>query len=269
VFAAGKDHAAGRGSKRNLRGTYYSSPFMRDLQNCPQLLSLYEEMVGEPVMPHATHSNTPHINLSTPGSKVAVDHWHVDSLAYNGVILLSDVKEMEGGDLELFMGPKKEAYEALKNHGMDGLKGKIETVSYEEPGKMILCQGSEIFHHVTPVLSNTVRISTTHCLTPRNAFQPPKTLLATMMTCDHDTGIAPYEYYREKTWHISHVLSHFAKNTPFSADGTVLGAKLRPVIEELTRAANILDSTQSDAQGYFDEEKGSTEVDENKTFNQG
>merc|ERR1719369_2384442 len=101
--------------------------------NCPQLLKLYEEMVGEPVMPHATYSNVPHVNLSTPGSKVAVDHWHVDSLAYVGVILLTDMKQNEGGDLELFAGTKEKGYEAFQKDGVDGLEGKIETVSYEGP----------------------------------------------------------------------------------------------------------------------------------------
>ena len=29
-----------------------------------------------------------------------------------------------------------------------------EVISYENPGKMILAQGSEVLHHVTPLLSD-------------------------------------------------------------------------------------------------------------------
>lgn len=32
-----------------------------------------------------------------------------------------------------------------------------EVISYERPGKMILAQGSEVLHHVTPVASNQRR----------------------------------------------------------------------------------------------------------------
>jgi hypothetical protein len=29
----------------------------------------------------------------------------------------------------------------------------VERISYEAPGRMMLCQGSEILHHVTPIRS--------------------------------------------------------------------------------------------------------------------
>ena len=34
---------------------------------------------------------------------------------------------------------------------------KCEAISYEKAGKMILAQGSEILHHVTPVLNDSKR----------------------------------------------------------------------------------------------------------------
>ncbi len=56
-----------------------------------------------------------------------------------------------GGDLELMMMEKRKAMAGLQ---ADTIKpGDSEVVSYEQPGKMILAQGSEILHHVTPVKS--------------------------------------------------------------------------------------------------------------------
>ena len=61
--------------------------------------------------------------------------------------------EMIGGNLEIAMANKELALEkiARKEH-VD-----LETVIYGRPGKMILAQGSEILHHVTPVKSKNVR----------------------------------------------------------------------------------------------------------------
>ena len=40
------------------------------------------------------------VNLSIEGAVGPVDIWHYDSVAYTGVVLLSDVKSMVGGKLE-------------------------------------------------------------------------------------------------------------------------------------------------------------------------
>ena len=48
-----------------------------------------------------------------------------------------------------------------KNRGFEALaKGTVvrgkdtEVIGYESPGKMILAQGSEVMHHVTPLISH-------------------------------------------------------------------------------------------------------------------
>ena len=57
--------ASARGSKRALRGLYYSSPFIRDLQNCPQLLEMFQVCVGEKLLPHFCFSNSPQVLLNS------------------------------------------------------------------------------------------------------------------------------------------------------------------------------------------------------------
>lgn len=46
-----------------LRGLYYSSPFIRDLQNCPELLNMFQEFVGEPLLPHFCFSSSPQVKI--------------------------------------------------------------------------------------------------------------------------------------------------------------------------------------------------------------
>ena len=38
------------------------------------------------------------VNFSTPGSLAPVDHWHNDSIAYAGVVVISDMEGMKGGE---------------------------------------------------------------------------------------------------------------------------------------------------------------------------
>jgi len=254
--------ASSRGTKRALRGLYYSSPFIRDLQNCPQVLDVFQQCVGEPLLPHFCFSNSPQVNLSSPGAVGPVDHWHNDSIAYAGVVVISDMEGMEGGDLELFKGDKEVGKEMLRSGGMP--KEMVETVSYENPGKMILTHGSEVLHHVTPVTSDHVRLTLIFGLSPANAFQPPLTILSSMIRVDWATGVAPYEFYREKAWQASHALQHLAEKTTFTRSGQDMARKLRSVIGELVRAADLLDGTASDTITFFDETKNREEMDYEK-----
>ena len=82
------------------------------------------------------------VNFSTPGSLTPVDHWHNDSIAYAGVVVISDMEGMVGGDLELFRGNKEEGKKMLREGRLE--QEMVETVSYENPGKMILTHGSEV-----------------------------------------------------------------------------------------------------------------------------
>ena len=89
-----------------------------------------------------------------------------DSVAYTGVILLSDMTKMIGGNLEISMMNKELALEKIAR----GEHVAKETVQYEKPGKMILAQGSEILHHVTPVESTQERYQFTSNCTFQNIF---------------------------------------------------------------------------------------------------
>ena len=169
--------ASSRGNKTILRGLYYVSPWIRDLQACKRLCDHFCEIAGEPLVPHPSFCNSPQVcmqihifkkkfheflilinlfkqvNLSIEGSKGPVDHWHYDSIAYTGVVLLNNVEVMEGGELEIMHADKIEGLDLLAK----GKDYKAEAVNYEHPGRMILAQGSEILHHVTRVENNIER----------------------------------------------------------------------------------------------------------------
>jgi len=248
-----------RGSKRALRGLYYCSPFLRDLQNCSELLDMFKEYVGEELLPHFCFSSSPQVNISSPDPLTPIDHWHNDSIAYAGVVVISDMEGMKGGDLELFKGNKEMGKQMLHEDRLNS--SLVETVSYENAGKMILTHGSEVLHHVTPVTSNHTRITLIFGLTPANAFQPPLTILSTMVRVDWAKGVAAFEFFREKAWQTSNALAYLAEETLFTQHGESLSRKLRSVATELNRAANLLNGTTDDAITFFDEIKNKEEID--------
>jgi len=249
-----------RGSKRALRGLFYSSPFIRALQTSPRLLGLLATLAGEPLVPHACLSNSPQVNLSSPGSTSPVDHWHTDSIAYAGVVILSDMQDMQGGELELYRGHADEGRRLLRTSG--GIPSEqVERVSYQAAGNMILTRGSAVLHHVTPVTSNTVRTTLILGFQPANAFQPPCTVLGPLIRVDWDTGIAPYEYYRAVAWQLATALTGLAKQTGFTRDGAALALKLRTVEAELGRVAALLEGSQTDTIPYYNENTRAEEMD--------
>ena len=74
-----------------------------------------------------------------------------------------------------------------------------------------------------------------------------------MMEVDRENGVAPYEFYREKAWQASNALAYLAEETEFTLSGEQLARKLRSVLGELARAADLLDGTTRDAITAFDE----------------
>ena len=122
----------------------------------------------------------------------------------------------------------------------------------------------QVLHHVTPVTSDHVRLTLIFGLSPANAFQPPLTILSSMIRVDWASGVAPYEFYREKAWQASHALAYLAQETSFTLSGEELARKLRSVTAELARAADLLDGSTSDTITFFDETKNKEEMDYEK-----
>ena len=63
---------------------------------------------------------------------------------------------------------------------------------------IVTCHMSRYCHNIV-----TCHVSRVTCCSPANAFQPPLTILSSMTRVDWATGVAPYEFYREKAWQVS------------------------------------------------------------------
>jgi len=245
-----------RGSRIGIRGLYFSSPWVRDLHSCPQVLDHVSNIVGEKVVITHNLPSAPHINSSVPGAKGAAEFWHWDSIGFVGNFLITDTNDMDGGDLEII---KKEKYAGMKALVEGNLRANdIEKVSYEAPGKMVLAQGSEILHHVTPIKSLNKRTVVVFCFAPANVFKPDKMVLQTYIQEDKPLGnkSAIFDFFRGRAWVCGNALVGMTKSIPYTEDGEMLAERLRSVAEELTRCADLVAQKTNDAIGFFDESKG-------------
>lgn len=135
-----------------LRGLGYLSQFARDFAYSPEVLDWLSHMSGTPMHPHDMPMNIAHVNVGQIGNERNVDEWHLDSVPYVMVVLLSDATEMQGGELQVArLRDPHEALEKIRTGRID--PSMIDTVNYPGPGYAIFMQGSYIAHSVTPVRS--------------------------------------------------------------------------------------------------------------------
>ena len=84
-----------------MRGVGYLSKFARDLTYDPSVLAALSSMAGTPIWPEDHAVNNPQINFGEIGGDKPVDKWHLDSVPFVMVLILSDLVDMVGGDLKV------------------------------------------------------------------------------------------------------------------------------------------------------------------------
>ena len=99
--------------------------------------------------------NFSHVNIGMPGTGKKVDQWHLDSVGYVLVIMMSDTKDMVGGELQVLTRDRDDnALEILNSQTDSYTPEEIISVNYASAGRGIFMQGSHIFHQVTSVVSS-------------------------------------------------------------------------------------------------------------------
>ena len=137
-----------------LRGLGYRSKFVRDLNYSEEILTHLSQCAGEVLTPHGMSTNLAQINFGEVGGG-PVNQWHIDSVPYVMVILLSDATDMVGGELLVArLGDPREAIRKIQADEVD--KSLIDKVNYPGAGYAILMQGSHIAHagEALPGLAN-------------------------------------------------------------------------------------------------------------------
>lgn len=247
-----------------IRGIGYMCDFIRDLNECPILAKLGSLFADSPLTPF-TYFNYSHFNLGVPGSGKKVDKWHLDSIDFVLVAVLSDCENMIGGDLQVLKKDREwSAIEILNAQSDDYTPDEIMTVKYPGPGYAVFMQGSHIFHHVTAVKEGKEpRLSLIHSYMVSNCFEANSIKFSTFRGIDPD-HVSFMEFARLVAWRSSEMLDELINKTDFDEarkeerknDGSK-GVKkalniLKGAIDELQNGYSLLNGDKDDTIGYID-----------------
>lgn len=162
-----RNASTGTGANRlgsYARGAGYRSKFIRDFCDSPELAEHISKLGRVPLVRHSVPSVACGINYAPDDIAKAVDTWHVDSVSFDMVIMLSDPSLIKGGEFQIFKGTKHEGQKLL---GISGEEGKdsqlpserIETLAFPAAGYGFLQQGNMIFHRACRLLEKADRIT--------------------------------------------------------------------------------------------------------------
>jgi len=242
-----------------LRGLAYRSQFVRDLTYTPEVAELVSAIAGKPLAPHGMPMNIGHtnwgkkVNVQNGEEAVIVDQWHVDSVDFVMVLILSDLSQQVGGDLEvLHVAGVRDNIEFLKAGIGPEEQKKVRSVKYPGPGYCIVMQGSQILHRVSPVLfSNEPRISCVTSWMSRNVFDADSTRFHTFKEQDPE-HVSMVEYARHQAWRVGGVMDYMQERLEWGTSSNKISGMLRDAAATLEKAARLVDGVEDDVLPWID-----------------
>lgn len=146
------------------RGAGYRSKFIRDFCDSPELAEHVSKISGVSLIRHSVPAVACGINYAPDDINKAIDSWHVDSVSYDMVMMVSDPCELKGGEFQAFLGTKEQGQELLGIQGEEGInrdlpQERIRTIEFPAAGYGFLQQGNMIFHRACRLLEKAERIT--------------------------------------------------------------------------------------------------------------
>lgn len=201
-----RNSSVGTGANRlgsYARGAGYRSRFIRDFCDSPELAEHISAISKVPLVRHSVPAVACGINYAPDDITKAVDTWHVDSVSFDMVIMLSDPSLIKGGEFQIFSGTKEEGRALLGISGEEGIDAqlpteRIQTISFPAAGYGFLQQGNMIFHRACRLLEKADRITMIPSFEAMPASSKDSTNSVNMSSWE-DPGIVP-ELARHELW---------------------------------------------------------------------
>ena len=160
-----RNESAGTGANRlgsYARGAGYRSKFIRDFCDSPELAKHLSTIAKVRLGRHSVPAVACGINYAPDDITKAVDTWHVDSVSFDVVMMMSDPSLIKGGEFQIFNGTKEEGREILGISGEEGVdvslpQERITNIPFPAAGYGFLQQGSMIFHRACRLLEKADR----------------------------------------------------------------------------------------------------------------
>lgn len=230
------------------RGAGYRSQFIRDFCDSPELAAHLSAIVGVPLGRHSVPAVACGINYAPDDISRAVDTWHVDSVAFDIVMMITDPTILKGGEFQYFHGTKQEGQALLGITGEEGVdtglpEDQVVTIPFPEAGFGFMQQGTMIFHRACRLLERADRITMIPSFEVLPANAPDSTNTLNMADWD-DPGICP-ELARHEIWRTQARLESLLSEIALEDHPAELSARINAAIDRLVSFSKKLESKSS------------------------
>ncbi len=230
------------------RGAGYRSQFIRDFCDSPELAAHLSQIAGIELGRHSVPAVACGINYAPDDISRAIDTWHVDSVAYDIVMMITDPTTLKGGEFQYFHGTKQEGQSLLGISGEEGVdtslpEDRVITIPFPEAGFGFMQQGTMIFHRACRLLERAERITMIPSFEVLPANAPDSTNTLNMADWD-DPGMCP-ELARHEIWRTAARLEQLLDEIDLNDSPATLNTRINSAIARLVRFSDKLESKSS------------------------
>lgn len=242
------DHSRATGRRLSvfLAGGVYRSRFLRDLVQSPALLEHFSRIAGTELMPHPIPQLQAYVNYSPEDPAKSVDTWHVDSLGYDAVLMVSDPALLTGGRFEYFQGTFDEAmtlvgardeYELTAGWEVELPAERLHRVAFPAAGHAVFMQGDYVFHRAAKLEAPGERITVVPGYMARDLSYPDRTKTAGMQRWQSNHLLTEVE--RHAAWIGREKLDRVLAEARVSAetDRLAIARRLEEAVADVLRIA--------------------------------
>lgn len=234
--------------KFNIRGAGYRSKFVRDFVTCTLVEEFLSALAGTPLISHSMPSVQAAINYAPDDVGKTIDFWHVDSVGFVFVMMVTDPKSFEGGEFQYFLGTKPEAAGLLETTAEQLTDGfgdclpaeRVDTVAFPAAGYAFFMQGHMLLHRATRLLKAAERITFVPSYVSRDLRRRDPTN-TTSMRLWSDPGMWT-ELARHKAWISRSKLDGIIADLPFTSDRAAICRALRAAVADVEKLVHDLET---------------------------
>lgn len=224
--------------ERAVRGGSYRSRWLRDLCTSPAVTEHLSEIYGVDVAPHAMPLQLGHMNYDPSNIDTAIDKWHVDTLALDYVMMVTDPALVDGGRFEYFNGTKHEA-EELKMQGRTPPSDRTVQPAFPGPGYAVAMHGNMVVHRAGPMFSPGERITMVNGYVSLDTSIDAQSRSADLITHDEPHVLFP-EWARMAAWRSGDRLEALVAKLGFTPDTDAVIGALEFAIEDVQQAIDAM-----------------------------
>ena len=231
------------------RGAAFSSRFIREFCRCSLLSEFLSDIAGTRLAPHTLPTLSAGFVYAPSDLEKTRQGWHLDSLGFALVIMVSEPGTLDGGAFEYFQGT---VGEAAMLAGVDhpsrlrttiGVKcelpvERIGKAAYPQAGFGLFMQGNLVLHRGEPLRRPAERCVFVPGFIARNLKFRDATNWPEIRQWRSPTICR--EFVRHKAWRARTKLDEIIDGLPLDGPAETLGAALDDVILEIDEARREL-----------------------------